>query len=64
MMVKDSQGFAPEATHQCDTHDDCLGWILCSHAGTGRDEDGWCTECDSPAIPGELTWTWCPEREN
>jgi hypothetical protein len=22
--------------------------IICTHTGTGRDADGWCTTCDSP----------------
>ena len=62
-MIKDSTGFAPKTANQCDAHEDCLGWVLCHHAGTGRCE-GWCTQCDAPAEAGFPIWTWCPERIN
>ena len=37
------------------------GWVVCNHKGTGRDEDGWCTECDAPA--DEPNETYCPTCE-
>lgn len=62
-MMQDADGFAPEAIEACDTHEECLGWVLCHHVGTERDEDGWC-EGEHPAIAGEPVWVWCPERVN
>lgn len=33
-----------------------VGLMTCLHVGTGRDEDGWCTECDTPDDePGSTT---------
>ena len=41
-------------TETCPTCDD-EGMITCDHDGTGRDEDGWCTECSSPTDqPGRI----------
>lgn len=66
-MMKDRNGYAPEATPQCDTHDDCLGWVLCHHPIDQR-EAGWCGACDEGVDdePGgrDGVWMWCPERIN
>jgi hypothetical protein len=62
-MMRDADGFAPSGEHECDTHEECLGWVLCYHAGTDRDADGWC-DGEHPATLGVPTWTWCPERVN
>jgi len=56
------------ATAQIDadtaTCPDCnnKGMVTCHHIGTGRDEDDWCTECDSPADePGRANCQTCIE---
>ena len=60
-MMTDADGFAPSAEDQCDTHAECLGWVLCHHAGTERDADGW---CDGEHPTDGPVWIWCPERVN
>lgn len=62
-LPKDADGFRPTGADECDTHEECLGWVLCFHAGTSRDEDGWC-DGEHPADPQAPVWTWCPERQN
>jgi hypothetical protein len=81
--VRDRSGYAPGRVSSCDATDcatcDQLGWILCDHAGTGREtpqgyctcDDGvqcfcfveWCSRCDAPADK-HPAWTWCPARKN
>jgi hypothetical protein len=59
----------------CDT-DDCTtcagaGWILCDHAGTGREYDPmnadghteWCVLCET-SVQMTTVWAWCPARTN
>jgi len=46
-------------TETCTTCDD-EGLITCTHENTGRDADGWCTECDSPTDePGRVMCPTC-----
>lgn len=43
---------------ECQTCQD-QNLVTCDHRGTGRDADGWCTRCESPADkPGKVN---CPE---
>lgn len=62
-LPKDANGYAPDGRHECDAHEECLGWVLCHHAGTELDADGWC-QGEHPATAGEPVWEWCPERTN
>lgn len=57
----DIEVIGTECKHECPT---CKGDGLrvCDHAGTGRDADGWCTECGQPTDePGSTTCHCQPE---